>query len=39
LKLRVVPDVQFTYDEAIDRGDRIEQLLKQVKDADKGRGE
>jgi len=30
LKLRVVPDVHFTYDEAIDRGDRIDQLLRQV---------
>jgi ribosome-binding factor A len=39
LKLRVVPDVQFTYDEAIDRGDRIEQLLKKVKDEDKERGQ
>jgi ribosome-binding factor A len=39
LKLRVVPDVDFTYDEAIDRGDRIEQLLKQVHEADKEREE
>ncbi|HEX4384275.1 MAG TPA: 30S ribosome-binding factor RbfA [Myxococcales bacterium] len=39
LKLRVVPDVHFTYDEAIDRGDRIEQLLKKVKDDDKERGQ
>src|SRR3954470_9498505 len=39
LKLRVVPDVRFTYDEAIDRGDRIEQLIKQVHDEDKGRGQ
>jgi ribosome-binding factor A len=32
LKLRVVPDLHFTYDEAIDRGDRIDQLLRQVHD-------
>jgi ribosome-binding factor A len=37
LKLRVVPDVHFTYDEAIDRGDRIEQLLRQVHDEEKER--
>jgi ribosome-binding factor A len=30
LGLRVVPDLRFTYDEAIDRGDRIEQLLREV---------
>jgi ribosome-binding factor A len=34
LGLRVVPDLHFTYDEAIDRGDRIEQLLRQVRDQD-----
>jgi ribosome-binding factor A len=39
LKLRIVPDVHFTYDEAIDRGDRIEQLIKQVHEEDKGRGQ
>jgi ribosome-binding factor A len=39
LQLRVVPDLHFTYDEAIDRGERIEQLIKQVHDHDKGRGE
>ena len=37
LKLRVVPDLHFTYDEAIDRGERIEQLIRQVHDEDKGR--
>jgi ribosome-binding factor A len=38
LKLRVVPDLHFEYDEAIDRGERIEQLLRQVHDEDKHRG-
>jgi ribosome-binding factor A len=39
LKLRVVPDLHFTYDEAIDRGARIEELIKQVHDEQsKGRG-
>jgi ribosome-binding factor A len=37
LRLRVVPDLHFTYDEAIDRGERIEQLIRQVHDEDKGR--
>src|SRR5438876_3074016 len=39
LKLRVTPDLNFTYDEAIDRGERIEQLIRQVHDENKGRGE
>jgi ribosome-binding factor A len=39
LKLRVVPNVHFTYDEAIDRGDRIEQLIRQMHEEDKGRGQ
>ena len=34
LGLRVVPDLHFTYDEAIDRGDRIERLLREVHDED-----
>ena len=38
LKLRITPELHFTYDEAIDRGDRIEQLLKKVHDDDKERG-
>ncbi len=37
LKLRVTPDLHFTYDEAIDRGDRIEQLIRQVHDEEKDR--
>ena len=32
LKLRVTPELRFTYDEAIDRGERIDQLLRQVHD-------
>jgi ribosome-binding factor A len=35
--LRVVPDLSFTYDEAIDRGDRIEQLLREAKEAEADR--
>jgi ribosome-binding factor A len=34
LGLRVMPELRFTYDEAIDRGDRIERLLREVHDAD-----
>jgi len=30
LELRLTPDLRFTYDEAIDRGERIEQLIRQV---------
>jgi ribosome-binding factor A len=30
LGLRVTPELRFTYDEAIDRGDRIERLLREV---------
>jgi len=39
LGLRVVPDLHFTYDEAIDRGDRIERLLREVHDQDSRRQE
>ena len=39
LGLRVVPELHFTYDEAIDRGDRIEQLLREVRDQDSRRQE
>jgi len=39
LGLRVVPDLHFRYDEAIDRGDRIEQLLREVHDQDSRRQE
>ena len=34
LGLRVVPELHFTYDEAIDRGDRVEQLLREVREQD-----
>jgi len=34
LGMRVVPDLSFTYDEAIDRGDRIDQLLREAKASD-----
>jgi ribosome-binding factor A len=37
LKLRVTPDLHFTYDEAIDRGERIEQLIRQVHDEERTR--
>jgi len=37
LGLRVVPELRFTYDEAIDRGDRIEQLLREVHEQDSRR--
>ncbi len=31
LKLRHTPDIHFAYDEAIDRGERIETLLAEIK--------
>jgi ribosome-binding factor A len=34
LGLRVLPELHFAYDEAIDHGDRIEQLLREVHEAD-----
>src|SRR5437660_6839874 len=37
LALRVLPELHFTYDEAIDRGDRIERLLREVHEADERR--
>jgi ribosome-binding factor A len=36
LKLRVTPDLHFSYDEAIDRGERIEQLIRQVHEQERG---
>jgi len=39
LKLRITPDLHFTYDEAIDRGDRIERLLREVHEEDARRRE
>jgi ribosome-binding factor A len=37
LGLRVLPELHFNYDEAIDRGDRIERLLRQLHEADEVR--
>jgi ribosome-binding factor A len=37
LKLRVVPDLHFIYDEAIDRGERIEKLIRQVHEEEDAR--
>ena len=37
LSLRVVPNLTFTYDEAIDRGDRVDQLLREAKQQDQRR--
>jgi ribosome-binding factor A len=37
LKLRLTPDLRFTYDEAIDRGERIEQLIRKVHEEDRDR--
>ena len=37
LKLRLTPDLHFIYDEAIDRGERIEQLIRQVHDQERER--
>jgi ribosome-binding factor A len=34
LGMRVVPNLTFTYDEAIDRGDRVDQLLREAKASD-----
>ncbi len=39
LKLRLVPNLHFQYDEAIDRGERIEQLIREVHAGDKGEGD
>jgi ribosome-binding factor A len=39
LGLRVTPDLRFTYDEAIDRGQRVEELLREVKKQDEARAE
>lgn len=37
LKLRHTPDLRFHFDEAIERGDRIERLLKEVKETEVAR--
>ncbi len=33
VRLRRVPELHFTYDESVARGQRIEQLLQEIKDA------
>ncbi len=37
LGLQYVPNLRFVYDEAIDRGDRIDRLLREVKEEDQAR--
>lgn len=34
LKLRHTPHLRFVYDESVERGDRIERLLKEARDKD-----
>ena len=34
VKLRHVPELHFAYDESLDRGEKIERLLQQVRPAD-----
>jgi len=38
LKLRVTPEIHFKYDEAIDRGARIEQLIREVHEQERETG-
>jgi len=37
LKLRYTPNLRFVFDEAIERGDRIERLLKEVREQESAR--
>jgi ribosome-binding factor A len=37
LKLRHTPHLRIVYDESVERGDRIERLLREAKDKDAGR--
>jgi ribosome-binding factor A len=37
IRLRVTPELHFVFDQAIERGDRIERLLKQVHEQDRNR--
>jgi ribosome-binding factor A len=32
VRLRRVPELHFTFDESVERGERIEQLLREIKD-------
>lgn len=36
LRLRRAPELAFTYDESVERGERIEQLLEEIRSADAG---
>ncbi len=38
LRLKRVPDLRFNYDEAVAGQDRIEQLLHEIREADRERG-
>ncbi len=38
LGLRHTPHLRFVYDESVERGDRIERLLKEAKARDEGQG-
>jgi ribosome-binding factor A len=38
LKLRWTPHLRFVYDESVERGDRIERLLKEAREKDAGPG-
>lgn len=37
MKLRHVPELHFHYDDSVDRGERIENLLRDLPDTDTGR--
>jgi ribosome-binding factor A len=39
LGLRVSPELRFSYDEAIDRGERIDKLLREVQEENRKRDE
>jgi ribosome-binding factor A len=38
LRLRWTPHLRFVYDESVERGDRIERLLKEAREKDAGSG-
>ena len=38
IHLRYTPHLRFVYDESVERGDRIERLLKEAKARDEGQG-
>lgn len=38
VKMRHVPELHFHYDDSVDRGERIEQLLRDLPDTDTGAG-